>query len=132
MTDPAEQPDPPPAAQQPPRTELVTLQEAKAHLRVTHDFDDEDITLKLRAAEEMAVQYLDRAVYPSQEAMDAAIAAATAGPDPMVCSPMVRAGILLLLGDLYANREETVTGPIATQLPTGARACLRPLRRMGA
>ena len=34
--------------------------------------------------------------------------------------------------DLYANREETVTGPPATQLPTGARACLRSLRRMGA
>ena len=71
MTDPAEQPDPPPAAQQPPRTELVTLQEAKAHLRVMHEFEDADITLKLRAAEEMAVVYLDRAVYPSKELMDA-------------------------------------------------------------
>lgn len=131
MTDTAEQPDPPPAAQQPPRTELVTLEEAKAHLRVTHAFEDADITLKLRAAEEMAVVYLDRAVYPSKELMDAAIAAGTAGPEPMVCTFMVRAGILLILGDLYANREEVVTGTIATQLPTGARSCLRPLRRMG-
>lgn len=116
----------------PVRTELVTLQEAKNHLRVTHDFEDADITLKLRAAEEMAVKYLDRAVYPSQDALDAAVAAGAAGPDPMVCTDMVRAGILLLLGDLYANREETVAGTIATQLPTGARACLRPLRRQGA
>lgn len=123
-------PDPAPTPQA--RTELVTLEEAKDHLRVTHDFEDADITLKLRAAEEIAVEYLDRAVYPSQEALDAALATETAGPDPMVCTDMVRAGILLLLGDLYANREETVTGSIATQLPTGARACLRPLRRLGA
>lgn len=111
---------------------LVTLTQAKEHLRIDHYFEDEDITLKLRAAEEMAIAYLDRAVYPTQAAMDAAIAAGNAGPDPMVCTFAVRAGILLLLGDLYANREETVTGAPATQLPTGARACLRPLRRMGA
>lgn len=49
----------------------------------------------------------------------------------MVCTDMVRAGILLILGDLYTNREEVVMGSTATQLPTGARACLRPLRRMG-
>jgi hypothetical protein len=114
-----------------PRTELVTLQEAKAHLRVVDASEDADITLKLRAAEQMAVAYLDRAVYPSQQELDAALAAGTAGACPMVASDMVRAGVLLLLGDLYANREETVTGTIATQLPTGARACLRPLRRMG-
>lgn len=114
-----------------PRTELVTLLEAKAHLKVSHDFDDGDIALKLRAAEEIAVAFLDRAVYPSQQALDAAVAAETAGPDPMVCNFMLRAGILLILGDLFANREDAVTGTIATQLPTGARQCLRSMRRMG-
>lgn len=114
-----------------PRTELVTLDEAKAHLRVVDDSEDTDITLKLRAAEQMAVAYLDRAVYPSAQAMASAVTAGEAGPLPMVVTDMVRAGILLLLGDLYANREETVTGTIATQLPTGARSCLLPLRRMG-
>lgn len=120
-----------PVAPEVPRTELVTLKEAKDHLKVTHSFEDADITIKLRAAEESAVAYLDRAVYPSQQALDAAVAAGAAGPDPMVCNFMLRAGILLILGDLFANREDTVTGTIATQLPTGARACLRPLRRMG-
>ncbi|WP_287919920.1 head-tail connector protein [Comamonas sp.] len=115
-----------------PRTELVTLIEAKAHLRVVHEFDDADIELKLRAAEEIAVEFLDRAVFPSVEALTSAVAAGTAGPEPMVCNFMLRAGILLILGDLFANREDTVTGTIATQLPTGARQCLRPLRRMGA
>lgn len=135
MTEPTDELDAPPPVEPPPsppeRTELVTLQEAKAHLRVDGDDDDADITLKLRAAEEMAVAYLDRAVYPSQAALDAAVAADAAGPDPMVCTFAVRAGILLILGDLYANREEVATGTIATQMPTGARACLRPLRRQG-
>lgn len=115
--------------------ELVTLEQAKAHLRVVNDFEDEDIRLKLNAATRMAIAYLDRDVYATQAELDEAVAAGTARPSPLLAieddMEMVRAGILLMLGDLYANREETVTGTIATQLPTGARACLRPLRRMG-
>jgi hypothetical protein len=121
-------PDPTPPAE---RTELVTLEEAKAHLRVVHDSEDADITLKLRAAEEMAVHFLDRAVFPSQAALEAAVAANPDLPDPMVCTFMVRAGILILLGDLYENREEVITGLAAARLPTGARACLLPMRRIG-
>lgn len=111
---------------------LVTLKQAKAHLRVVSDVEDADIQLKLNAATEMAVSFLDRAVYATKADMDAAVSAGDAGPCPMVATDMVRAGILLLLGDLYANREEVITGTIATQLPTGAKSCLLPLRRMGA
>ena len=110
---------------------LVTLEQAKAHLRVDGKDDDADIQLKLNAATEMAVTFIDRAVYASQADLDAARLVGDPGPYPLVANDMVRAGILLLLGDLYANREETITGTIATQLPTGARSCLLPLRRMG-
>lgn len=116
--------------------ELVTLSQAKDHLRVTHSREDSGIQLKLNAATRMAINYLDRDVFDTQAELDAAVAAGGAKPCPLLSTDddmeMVRAGILLVLGDLYANREETVTGTIATQLPTGARACLRPLRRMGA
>ena len=38
--------------------EFVTLAEAKAHLRVTHDMDDADIRLKLRAASGAIKNYM--------------------------------------------------------------------------
>ena len=111
---------------------LVTLSQAKRHLRIDIDFqdDDDDIALKLAAATEQAVRYLDRPVYSTPDALHAAIEAGTAGDDPIVCTDMIRAGILLILGDLYTNREDVMTGTV-TQLPTGAAACLRPMRRMG-
>lgn len=111
---------------------LVTLDQAKAHLRVVGGAEDEDIKLKLSAATGIALTYLDRPVYATQADLEAAKEAGNAGDYPLVCTDMVRAGILLILGDLYTNREDVVTGTIATQLPTGARNCLRPLRRMGA
>ena len=114
---------------------LVTLEQAKSHLRVVSDFEDSDIQLKLNAATRMAIAYLDRDVYATQAELEAAVAAGVARPMPLLVTEddmeMVRAGILLMLGDLYANREDTVTGTIATQLPRGARACLNPLKRRG-
>ncbi|WP_313074463.1 head-tail connector protein [Melaminivora sp.] len=115
-----------------PAPQIVTLEQAKAHLRIDGTDADDDIRLKLSAATQIATTYLDRAVYATQQELDAAVLAGTAGIDPLVATDMVRAGILLILGDLDANREDVVAGTIATRLPTGARACLLPLRRMGA
>lgn len=39
-----------------------------------------------------------------------------------------KAAILLLVGHLYENREEVVTGTIATELPDGFKRVLDPLR----
>jgi hypothetical protein len=84
----------------------------------------------------LALAFLDRDVFSTQAELDAAVAAGTARPCPLLATDddmdMVRAGILLTLGDLFANREEVVTGTITSQLPTGAKACLLPLRRLGA
>lgn len=46
----------------------------------------------------------------------------------MVLNDHVRAGILLIFGHLYANREDVVTGVSVTALPNGAHALLRPYR----
>lgn len=112
---------------------IVTLDQAKAHLRVDLESidEDDDIELKLAAATQLAIAYLDRDVYATEQDLQQAQQDGTAGDLPLVATDLVRAAILLILGDLYINREDVVTGQ-AQQLPTGARACLRPLRRWGA
>lgn len=50
----------------------------------------------------------------------------------MVIDDLVKAAMLLILGHLHENREEVVTGTIATALPSGARTLLFPYRvRLG-
>ncbi|SMH29674.1 head-tail connector protein [Azospirillum agricola] len=97
---------------------VVTLDEAKAHLRVDGDADDADITLKLSAAEGAVAQHLDRPL-PWQDGEGAEVPV----PDP------VKLAILLVLGDLYANREAAIIG--ATHVKNSTVAwLLDPYRRI--
>lgn len=41
---------------------LVTLEDVKRHLRVDHDFEDEDIQLKIEAASEIIQRYIGQEV----------------------------------------------------------------------
>lgn len=66
---------------------MTTLEEAKAHLRVTHDMEDDYIHSLIEAAEGHVSQYL--------------------GDDLMTPMPgPVKAAVLLLVGDLYENRQK--------------------------
>ncbi|MBP0645000.1 phage gp6-like head-tail connector protein, partial [Mycobacterium tuberculosis] len=47
----------------------------------------------------------------------------------IVVNDALETGILLILGDLYANRENT-TDKAANELPMGAKFHLQPFRRM--
>jgi hypothetical protein len=112
---------------------LIDLQLAKGHLRVDGDADDPLIALYLAAAEQSACDFIDRQLFPDQAALDAAVAAGTAGNNPMVATAAAVAAILLILGHLYENREDSVVGASAVELPMGSRALLRPYRTgMGA
>jgi hypothetical protein len=46
----------------------------------------------------------------------------------IVIDDMIRAGALLILGHLFANREDTVVGVTVASLPQGSRAVLAPYR----
>ncbi|WP_050489227.1 phage gp6-like head-tail connector protein [Bordetella bronchiseptica] len=48
----------------------------------------------------------------------------------MVVTPRVDAAVRLTLGNLYANREEVVTGVSAVRLPQGIPELLRPDRKV--
>lgn len=47
-----------------------------------------------------------------------------------VINPAIEAGILLIFGDLYANRENSVDGKVV-ELPMAAKHYLQPFRIMG-
>lgn len=102
---------------------LVTLRQAKRHLRVHHDDDDDTISLYLGAAIASVQEYVDRIVYavggipPSDDDGTA-----------IEVTPAITAAILLLLGDLYENREADSQDTSSAMLPRAVRALLAPYR----
>lgn len=104
---------------------LIELGAAKLHLRVDDDAEDALIGLYIEAAETAAVDFLNRNVYATQADMEAAAESPEALP--MVLNAAVRAAMLLILGHLYANREDVATTAV-NKLPMGAHSLLYPHR----
>lgn len=67
-------------------TKLVTVAQAKTHLRVDHQDSDADIHLKLDQASAIVMDY----IRPPEEEWDEATA-----------PPLIQAAVLLVLGELY-------------------------------
>jgi hypothetical protein len=113
---------------------LVSLELARQHLRIDTDPDDDPesllLPLYIATAEEAACDYLNRQVFANEADMAAAVEADTAGDRPMVVTASVQAAILLMLGHLYVNREDSVVGISVVELPNGSKALLQP-RRIG-
>lgn len=65
---------------------IVSLSEAKSHLRVDQSAEDSLIQLYIDAADEYIANYLNNASYPKNSA--------------------IKAAALLIVGGLYENREQ--------------------------
>lgn len=106
---------------------LVDTALAIRHLR---ESSDADVSVYLEAAEERAIAFLGRNVYPDDASLAAAVTAGTAGDAPMVVNSSVKVGILLTLGSLWANRESVIAGSTvaAVRIPLDAEAMLWPFR----
>ena len=86
---------------------IVSLADAKTHLRVDGSAEDGFIELLLGAAEDAVARYLNRPV-PWRD---------TDGTETPVPAA-VKVAVLLILGDLYANREASVVGATVSANPT--------------
>lgn len=107
--------------------ELITIEQARAHCRADPE-DDELLHVYSSASEGAAQQFLNRRVFPDAASMEAAVLDGTAGCEPIVVNDSVRAAVLLMLGHLYRNREEVITGTIVSEMKEGARNLLWPYR----
>ncbi len=107
---------------------LLTLDQARNHLRSQGLGDDDDLTLKIAAAEDLAQEYTDRKIYPTQDAMEVAIAAGTAGDHPMVVNAAIQLALLLMVASAYENRSDITSGA-ANEIPNGSRHYLAPYRK---
>ena len=100
---------------------LLDLATVKLHLRVDDSAEDALIGLYATAAEESAMQFLGRTIYATELAQGLD----TAG---IVINPAIQAALLLIVGHLYANREDVVAGVSVAQMPNGAEWLLQPYK----
>lgn len=125
---------------------LVTLEQAKDHLRVDNDDGDNDLTLKIHAASNAVLNFLKRSGLAYEYLLDTAgdIFYDTAG-DPMfvldsagdkVVLPEVQAAVLIMLGVIYIDRDgqdfvEGGSSPTLGELhiPRTVKWLLDPLRK---
>ena len=105
----------------------IPTDEAMQHVRAEDD-DQAHVELLLAAAEDSASQFMNRRFFADETALDAAILDGSAGLDPILINPSVRAACLLILGSLYANREDVVVGVASSERPMGSRSLLTPYR----
>ncbi|TLX54872.1 phage gp6-like head-tail connector protein [Stutzerimonas nosocomialis] len=85
---------------------MPTLADLKTHLRIRHGHEDADLQMKLDAAIDYASQFINRPI-PWRDCH---------GADVDVPSG-VRLAILIIAAELYANREESLTGVSYTKIP---------------
>jgi hypothetical protein len=105
----------------------LSLQQAKAHLRVDTGEDNDLILEKLRAAAEWVSAYTGAPIpiYPPYP--DPLPDPWPPEDDPVVPAPVIEA-VLQITAHLYENREATLVGVTAQQLPFGALDLLSPYR----
>jgi hypothetical protein len=111
---------------------IITPAQALDHLRAS-EADASMILLYTGAAEQAAMNFINRKVFQDAETLADAVLAGTGGTLPIVADDAIRAAILLTLGHLYANREDSIVGVSAIELPMGSQWLLAPYRSgMGA
>lgn len=84
---------------------ITDLSLVKSHLRVDSGTDEDTLlSAYLDAAEDAAIQYLNRNVYATENEVDAAI---ENGEDrPLLANAAFTAAVLYMVAEMYAKRED--------------------------
>lgn len=98
---------------------IITLTEAKAHLRIDGTDEDTILAVYIGAAEKSASNFMNRNIYASSIGSDV---------DGIVMDDAIKAACLLILGHLFSNREDVVSGGSVSELPHGSKSLLYPYR----
>lgn len=116
-------------------TQLVTLDEAKAHLRVDHDEDDADIEIKIEAASAAILNYIGDAQYLFLDTGGDELDLEDTSTDQAAhrARHLCRQATLLMVGEFYRNREPAATDVVPERfgygyLPRAVVALLTSLR----
>lgn len=111
--------------------EIITLAQAREHLRSDTNDDDADLQLKIDAATDAALDYIS---VPAADLFDTA-GAPKVGDDGQIVrgAKRVQQAILLTLGWLYEDREGSMPQAVEAghgfTLPRGAAALLYSMRK---
>lgn len=101
---------------------MIDLAIVKAHLRVTHDAEDDLIQSYTEAALSTFELWTNRKLIKEGDAL----------PDPvgraLVITKPIWQGALLLIGHWYSSRESVVIGMITAELPMATNALWMPYR----
>ena len=89
---------------------MITLANAKTHLRVDHSHEDDLIQIYIDAALKRFEHFTGRKLYEDQDALDAD---ADAPEFTQVMEMPIKAGCLLLIGHLFMHRDEDAPTPRA-------------------
>lgn len=104
-------------------TLLVTLDQAKAHLRIDTAYEDADLTLKIHAASSAVMNYLKSAIIFEPVLVEGVLTYST------TVKFEVQAAVLLMLGYLYKDRDGDPDREYEPgMLPRPVTALLYPLR----
>lgn len=109
---------------------LLTLQQAKLHLRVTDENRNADILLKLAQAEAIVLSYLARTLDTTWTATIATWGTTVGSPGTVIAAPaVVQAAILEQLAELDAFRGDDPDAPkYGDDLSPSIQSKLRRLR----
>lgn len=91
---------------------MISLAEAKQHLRIFHTHEDDIIELYINAALCRFEEFTGRKLYADQSSLDADVEAPIY---TAIIDDQIKAGCLILIGHLYTNRDENAEIPDAIQ-----------------